>query len=312
VLHRLICGHPLVAYFAIAYVGTWLVFAPLLLGRDGLGLLPYKIGDAAILLVFLSAFTGPTLGALSVTAVTSGKAGVHRFLRRYIQWRAGVRWYLLALFSFFAIFLLSVCIPLGLGPLATFVKQWQLVFTTFVPLVIVFSLSDALGEEPGWRGFALPRLQKRYGPVVGTVVLGTLHSFWHLPTGFVNGGALYPFGWVTFVTFMLTGIAGTFIYTWIYNHVKGSILIAILIHAASNASTAVVSAALPAHPSLGPVASFLFHYNGDLVIGFGVVAVLLVVCTRGRLGYHAAENASLIYEDLQPAAQSPMPAQRAQ
>jgi hypothetical protein len=111
--------------------------------------------------------------------------------------------------------------PLGAGPLSALIGQWQLLFTTFFPLVVLFALTDALGEEPGWRGFALPRLQQRFGPVLGTIVLGTLHSLWHVPTGFVVGGTLYPFALTTFVTFVLTGIAGSFIYTWIYNHCAG-------------------------------------------------------------------------------------------
>lgn len=293
-LRRLISGHPLVAYFVIAFIGTWLVFIPLLLGQDGLGLLAYRIGDPSVLLVFLSAFTGPTLAALTVTGATSGKAGVRRFLRRYRQVRVGALWYILALFGFFLVYLVSVSIPLGSGPFSSFLQQWSLLFAVFLPAVVLFGLTDALGEEPGWRGFALPRLQQKYGPVVGTIVLGTLHSFWHLPTGFVVGGALYPFGLVTFVTFMLTGIAGTFIYTWIYNHARGSIFIAILIHAAANAATGVLNQLVPAHPSLSGLATALYNDNWDLVIAFGAVAVLLIVCTRGRLGYKAEQNAQLI------------------
>ena len=172
--------------------------------------------------------------------------------------------------------------------------QWSLLFTVFLPTTVLFLLTDALGEEPGWRGFALPRLQQRYGPVVGTVVLGTLHSFWHLPTGFTMGGPLYPLRFVTFVTFVLTGIAGTFIYTWIYNHARGSIFIAVLIHAAANAATSVVTLLLPAHPSLGGLVSALYYDGWSNVIAFGAVAVLLIVFTRGRLGYKAEQNAPLI------------------
>jgi len=151
-----------------------------------------------------------------------------------------------------------------------------------------------LGEEPGWRGFALPRLQQRYGPVLGTIVLGTLHALWHLPTGFIAGGPLYPFALTTFVTFVLTGIAGSFLYTWIYNHARGSILIAILIHGAANAAGTLVSLDLPQNPHLSGLAAALYYDRGSNVIAFGVVAVLLVVFTRGRLGYNPEQNAQLI------------------
>ena len=300
-LRRLIRGHPLVAYFVIAFAGAWLFLVPILLSKNGVGLLPFTFSDIGLILVgALPTLCGPTLAALTVTAAISGKAGVGRFLRRYLQWRVGVPWYLLALVSFLLVYLLSVCIPLGAGPLLAFIRQWSLLFSLFLPLMGLQILFVALWEEPGWRGFALPRLQQRYGPVLGTIVLGTLHSLWHLPTGFVMGGALYPFALTTFVTFVLTGIAGTFIYTWIYNHAKGSILIAILIHAAANAASGLVNQLLPANPHLSGLASALFYDNWSLVIAFGAVAVLLIVFTRGRLGYKPEQNAQL-FEIPQPA-----------
>jgi uncharacterized protein len=294
-LRRLISGHPLAAYFVIAFAGTWLLTVPILLSKNGVGLLPFTFSDIGLILVgLLPTVCGPTLAALTVTAATSGKAGVGRFLRRYLQWRVGVRWYLLALVSFLLVYLLSVCIPLGAGPLLAFIRQWSLLFSVFLPFLGLQMLFVALWEEPGWRGFALPRLQQRYGPVLGTIVLGTLHSLWHLPTGFVIGGPLYPLALTTFVTFVLTGIAATFLYTWIYNHAKGSILIAILIHAAANAGSGVVNQLIPANPHLSGLAAALLNDNWCLVIGFGAVAVLLVVATRGRLGYQPEQNAQLI------------------
>jgi uncharacterized protein len=294
-LRRLMSDHPLVAYFVIAFAGTWLFELPLLLAKNGVGLLPFTIPDIGMtLLGTLATLCGPTLGALTVTAATTGRPGVGKFLRRYLQWRVGVPWYLLALFSFLPVYLLSVSIPLGAGPLLAFIRQWSQLFTVFLPFMVLNMLFVTLGEEPGWRGFALPRLQQRYGPVLGTIVLGTLHSLWHLPTGFIAGGPLYPFALTTFVTFVLTGIAGSFLYTWIYNHARGSILIAILIHGAANAAGTLVSLDLPQNPHLSGLAAALYYDRWSNVIAFGVVAVLLVVFTRGRLGYNPEQNAQLI------------------
>jgi len=295
----------LVAYFLIAFAGTWLFSVPLLLSKNGFGLLPFTLSEIGLTLVgLLPTLCGPTLAALTVTAAIAGRAGVGRFLRRYLQWRVGVPWYLLALFSFLLVYLLSVSIPLGAGPLLAFIRQWSLLLSVFLPLMGIQILFVALWEEPGWRGFALPRLQQRYGPVLGTIVLGTLHSFWHLPTGFIVGGPLYPLALTTFVTFVLTGIAGSFIYTWIYNHAKGSILIAILIHAAANAASGLVNNLIPANPSLSGLAHALYYDNWSLVIAFGAVAVLLVVATRGRLGYQPEQNAQL-FEAPRPAEATP-------
>jgi membrane protease YdiL (CAAX protease family) len=294
-LKRLIISHPLVAYFVIAFAGSWLVELPLLLARNGFGLLPFTFPGFVPLLFFIGpgAFAGPTLAAFLVTATTSGKVGVRHLLRRYVQWRVGLRWYLLALFSFLLVFLLSVSLSLGASPFLTLLGQWPLLFSLFLPFVLTLGLLDGLGEEPGWRGFALPRLQQRFGPVRGTFLLGTLHGLWHLPAFFVVGDPLYPFTVPSFVTFVLTAMAGTFIYTWIYNHAQGSILIAILIHAASNAASGLVNQLVPTNPALSGLARVIYYDNWNNVIAFGVVALLLILFTRGRLGYQPTRNAQL-------------------
>ena len=78
----LIGRRPLVAYFAVAFAGTWLAVLPLLLGADGVGLFSYRFGDAGILFAILGAFTGPLLAALTVTGVTERSAGVRALLER--------------------------------------------------------------------------------------------------------------------------------------------------------------------------------------------------------------------------------------
>jgi hypothetical protein len=87
----------------------------------------------------------------------------------------------------------------------------------------------------GWRGFALPHLQAAYGPVVGTIILGTLHGIWDLPALFTP--LLGPFTVERFIVFVLTAAAGTFIYTWVFNNTRGSVWMAMVLHASSNAAS---------------------------------------------------------------------------
>src|SRR3954447_11818215 len=90
--------HPLVFYFLIAFAGAWLVEAPVVLSRTGTGLLPFTIPvPVAALLLAAATFTGPTLSAFVMTGAIDGQAGVHRLLRRYVQWRVQPRWYLFIL-----------------------------------------------------------------------------------------------------------------------------------------------------------------------------------------------------------------------
>ena len=296
-LKRLISGHPLAAYFVIAYLGTWLVDLPVLLGKGGLGLFPFSFGDASILVVFLSAYSGPLLAAFLVTATTSGKAGVRALLRRFVQWRVGPGWYFAALFSSLLIWLIGLSVFYGFSLPTAFIARWSLLLSVYLPL-LVLNLLDTVGEETGWRGFALPRLQAKYGPLVGTTILAILHGFWHVPLLLVQGpvsGGMFSLPFI--VGFILTVIAATFLFTWIFNHARGSLLIAFLIHAGFNASSGLLALLIPAHPSLSGWANAILTSpwldNGNL-LPFAACAVLLIVFTRGRLGYRQDRAPQLI------------------
>src|SRR5947209_14460351 len=108
-LKRLISGHPLMAYFVIAFVGSWASLLPIVLSRgvNGLGLLPYTLPDSVFYIAgILFTFAGPALASLVVTAIISGRAGVRQLLRRCVQWRVGIGWYLTAIFAFLLDYLL--------------------------------------------------------------------------------------------------------------------------------------------------------------------------------------------------------------
>jgi membrane protease YdiL (CAAX protease family) len=296
-LKRLINRHPLVAYFVIAFAGTWAFLLPFALSRNvnGLGLLPVTLPDIAFLIAFvLGTLAGPALASLTVTAVTSGKAGVGQLLRRCVQWRVGIGWYLIAIFGFLLVFLVGYSVFLGVNlPLALLVK-WPLLFSVFFPQAAFIILTGSFAEELGWRGFALPRLQQRYGPILGTIILGTLHGLWHLPAFFTR--LLGPFSLPNYAGFLFVAIAATFLYTWIFNHSRGSVLIATLTHGCGDAAGALLALLIPAQLVVsGWAQPFVYGgWQGMNVIIFGICALLLIVFTRGRLGYNPERNAQLI------------------
>jgi uncharacterized protein len=274
---------PLLSYFLLAFLGTWLVFIPLLLGQDGIGLLPYHLPEPVFVLLFFgSTFTGPLLAALLVTRQESGRQGVRQLLRRIFLWRVGIQWYIVALFIFLAIWLVAYSLVFRGAPLANLFQNPQLLLSVFLPNVIVGLFLPSLGEEPGWRGFALPRLQALHGPLIGTLILGFLHSFWHLPAFFTP--LLGPFTLSRFLAFLLTGIAGSFFYTWIFNNTRASILLAMLVHGSSNAAAQLLGGVIPVDV---PLPGWLQVLVPDWlnVIAFGSAALLLVLLTRGRLSY---------------------------
>ena len=271
----LLARHPLVFFFIFAYAGTWLLEMPYVLSEDGAGLLPFSSPLLAWVLSPASVFMGPFLAAFVMTGITEGREGVGRFLRRFVLWQVGLRWYLFALVGIPVIAVLSVVVVPGvLGSFQGLAAMAPL--SVLGIFVYVFFLGGALGEEPGWRGFALPRLQSLHGPLLGTLILGPLWALWHLP--------LFLTPWNTLTTsnvvvFVLATTCFAIMYTWVFNNTKGSVLMAILIHASFNASvTGIVAPLFPAP---------IIDVYGMLILlpGFGTLAVVLVALTRGRLGY---------------------------
>jgi membrane protease YdiL (CAAX protease family) len=256
---------PLVAFFALAYALSWLILVP-----GGLGLLP----DSAGILAWLAPF-GPAVAAFVVTALTGGRPAVGQLLRRMVQWRVGIIWYLLILFGVPLLELLGAFAVLGSVPFDDLAQNWTLIFTSYLPQVLVAVVVIGLAEETGWRGFALPRLQEWRGPLLGTAVLAVLWAGWHLPNVLFGGwtGASYAL-------WLVGTLAVAFVYTWVFNNTGGSILLAALLHAAINMSSGLVLDLVPEMDD-----AFDVQLYGAVAIACVIVALVLIAATRGRLGY---------------------------
>ena len=278
-LQQAIVRHPLVAYFVLAFAGFWAVQLPMLLSQDGFGLLPYTVPLLPFMLLFLlSTWAGPALAAFVVTVTESGRAGVRAHLRRYVCWRVGLRWYFVVLLGYPILYVLAATAFMGTAALEAVADRWTLLFTSYLPTLLLFQGSTQWAEEPGWRGFALPRLEERYGPVPGSLILGLLHGLWHLPVFVYTGGPvpLGPFDLSTFALNTALIAMVTIIWTWVYNNTGGSILLAVLLHSSFNASGSLIDKLIPAYPDAA---------SSFLNVLYVVIPLLLVIATRGRLSY---------------------------
>jgi uncharacterized protein len=269
----LLARHPLVFFFLFAYAFSWLVWLPLVLSEDGAGGILSASASIAI------ASFGPFLAALIMTGITEGREGIGRLLRRLVLWRVGLGWYLFALIGLPALMVLSVIVlP---GALASFEGQGLASLLARLPLLILIVyvlVHGPLGEEPGWRGFALPRLQRLHGPLIGSLILGPLWALWHLPL-FWAPAWNFPPTLLNIVLFVISGTALTIVVTWVFNNTKGSVLIAILVHESFDAAFVFLTLLFTA-----PIVTD-YGSTVPVVIGFGAVALVVVVFTRGRLGY---------------------------
>jgi membrane protease YdiL (CAAX protease family) len=278
----LLARRPLASFFVLTFALTWLGWSPWFLSEAGVGLLPYDGGRFDTLFNNLGLFLGPALSAFIVTASVGGSEGVRRLLRRVVLWRVGLRWYAFVLLGLPALVLAATLLVPGasVSLRASAVPPSLLLFVAAFPYVVV--LGAALPEEVGWRGFALPRLQRLHGPLVGSIVLGTLWGLWHLPL-FLLPGWDTPHGSVLdLVLFVAFAVSMAVVLTWVFNNTHGSVLLAILAHASVNTFSVVLYDLFP----VPAVADSPANY----VIGMGAAALAVVATTRGRLGYRREED----------------------
>ena len=274
----LLARHPLVFYFLIAFAFSWLMFLPGVLTYYGV----LNISPSIIGLMGIAGLLGPSLSGFIMTGITEGRAGIRRLLRRIVLWRVGLLWYLFALIGIPMVMVLATIIfrPGAVESFQTLAPLSVLPYlSAFVFMVLI---GGPLFEEPGWSGFAQPRLQRLHSPLIGGLILGSLWALWHLPGFLIPSQDLTdipPRGSVLdFVVFAIALIALRLIMQWVFNNTKGSVLIAILVHASWN--TFYSAALIQLFPAPSVLGSYL-----NLTIAAGAVAVVLIVLTRGRLGY---------------------------
>ena len=205
--------HPIITFFVLTYAIGW-------------GCIPFWT---------FAAFS-PLVAALIVIPLTQGLPGLRQLGSRMIRWRVKWYWYLAAIGLPLAALAFTTGLNVVLGASAPSLVQYGSV--TSVLLVFAVRLVNpgdgALGEEPGWRGFALPGLQSTLSPLVSTLILGVLVSGWHAPILFLEEGGLQP---PIVVGYLLGSVAVTFWYSWLFNHTAGSVLITLVSHAAQGTIT---------------------------------------------------------------------------
>lgn len=218
---------PLGRFFLLAFLFSWIVTVPLALKAQGLLELPLPFA-----LHYLAAY-GPMAAALFLTARTDGWRGLRVLFGRMFRWRVAVKWWLVAVSPFLAYLVLIVALWLLQGKPLAISTLGQLNFLPDLGLVAIpfWILSFGIGEETGWRGYALARLQERRSPLAATFILWFFWTLWHLPLFF------YAYDAVVLPGFLLGLLAGAIVFTWLYNS-TGSILIAAVWHGMFNLTTA--------------------------------------------------------------------------
>jgi len=229
---------------------------------------------------------GPTIAGLITTILVAGKEGMRELWQRALRWKVGLLWWLVALFLPALLTLIALGISLLMGgevPPFTFLRQeWYLLPVFFIITIV----GGPLGEEFGWRGFALPRLQEKWGPLVASLVIGIVWGLWHLPSFFQPGTVHAELGLGLLPVYVVAEMGLATIMTWVYNKTRGSLLVGGLIyHNADNFWGVVLLTGVTMTTAFQGGEAGINMLVWKLSAGVGVLAaILLAVITKGRLG----------------------------
>lgn len=204
-------------------------FLDLLNGNIDSGFLPYY-------LLFIFSF-GPSLAGLIVTAMFKGKKGLKGLYIQLTNFRIPMKWYLFAILIPLGLNLASLGLGYVLSGFQPIEFNFLVPLSLALPFLLYMIIFTGLQEEIGWRGYALPELQKKFSAEKSSWILGVAWGLWHLPANlavpFLNGTLTVPFV-ITILLALTLGIVGwTIVLTWFYNNTKSLFLI-IFIHGFMN------------------------------------------------------------------------------
>jgi membrane protease YdiL (CAAX protease family) len=255
---KLIKRYPLWAFFILTYA----LNASVMLIYNNVVAMPYRT------FIVLYAFT-PTVSALLISAIIGGKQEIGKLLSGFTRWKVGWPWYLAA-FMLAGIPLLIALIYILLGNPPTGLRPGTTLWVLLGALGLSL-LTGPLGEEAGWRGFALPRLQQKYSALTSSLILGVLWTFWHFPNylnlrtdASAGGSPVFPF-----VIFLPITIGLAILFTWLYNNSGGSLVLTAFAHYAFNFSGGYIAGYFGLMPH-----NLLFMIAGA---GLAVITIAVIV-----------------------------------
>jgi uncharacterized protein len=253
--------HPLATFFVLAIGVTWVVWVPRAL--VGVGVL-----DSDLVVALGRGWSwGPLVAAFLTAALVRGRRGARELWGRLTRVRVPAVWYAVILLGPALLWCAAAGSAMLFGASLADLRPGALELgpIAFLPVLMVLTLTDGLGEEVGWRGYALPLLLTRYRAVTASLLLGVVWAAWHLPLAWTDGATLdgAPVLFL-FIDLPITAI----VYTWVFRHTRGSAAVAALFHAALNLW------AIPMPQSGAPLAPYLFGLGSRIAAAAALVALL--------------------------------------
>ena len=253
--------HPLAAFFALSYALSWFLWSPLWLptfGFDRLPILPYHHALGAL---------GPITAALLISAKEGNGRGPRDLLSRMVAWRGRLAWVGVGLLAPFALLLVAALAALVVTgapvPLGEIGRSREFPEFSALGFLLYNVISFGYGEEVGWRGFALPRLQTNRSALAATLLLSVGWALWHAPLFLYRPGYL-GMGLTGAAAWFVSLLTGAVLLTWLYNESRGSLLVVSLFHASVDvAFTSDISS------------DFVVNAAGALITVSGIIVFLV-------------------------------------
>jgi membrane protease YdiL (CAAX protease family) len=250
-------AHILLAFFVMAYAITWSIgglriFAPGLLRA-------FSRWPALTNPLFYLAVYAPTLSALLLTAVLGGRAALRKLFGRFVPRQAAILWsiFILIAYPLAGIAAGEIAMLFG-GPPVRF-PNWPHFYASLLPALFVDP--GPLGEELGWRGFALPRMLERWPPLTASLILGLIWGLWHLPAFFIAG---LPKMSLALPALLLGTLSISVIDTWIFLRSNGSLLPMIVVHLMTNHCFKMLGVSFGVTGAVGVVCAAAIVLSGGL------------------------------------------------
>jgi membrane protease YdiL (CAAX protease family) len=251
--------YPLIAFFVLAYALSWILESPLVFLTD-------SITDTQGLILVILASNVPSVMAIVLTAMVFGRQALRKLLGRLLIWHVNPLWYLVVVLG--PVALTAGVVPLNLLLGGPTLSLGMPLLSAAIFLGFSIFPGSALGEEIGWRGYVLPRLQSRMSALSASLVLAPIWGLWHLPLWLAGDPVRTP---TFYVPFFFSAFAMSVLLTWVYNSTGGSLLMVVLLHATANFPVTMAIDELGTRATL-PV---LLYW------GLMVVAVIVVVVVAG-------------------------------
>jgi membrane protease YdiL (CAAX protease family) len=256
----LVRRHPLITFFVLTYALAWILESPLVFLRD-------SITDAQGQILYILSANVVSVVAIVLTAMVLGRGALRKLLGRLLIWRVNPLWYLGVVLGPAALVGGVVALNALLGRPAL-----SLGIPSLLGLVIMLAFmivpGSALGEEIGWRGYALPRLQTRMSALSASFLLAPIWALWHLPLWLTGVPGRTP---LIYAGFLVSAFGLSVLLTWVYNSTGGSLLLVVLLHATANLPIRLLYDSLGSRVTV-PVL---------LYFGLTVVAAIVVVIVAG-------------------------------